>query len=234
MIEMILRLFEARAASLESICGRSSGALGRDEFVAAASAACRDHPIGWHVFMTSECGDDVSAGTLMAYLVKALPTPDVAKAAMAVLLGRPLPEQLDSLVLKSPYFDAERRRAAIVMERAKRARRAGDQHKYQNLLDERNGILAAARHRVEDELLSTGICPKCHGSGRRERKQDECPVCRGRGRIQPAVELVARHYGQAASDMLKRVVDVVLVDKSQAVQVMVSRLQMEREAVAMY
>ena len=229
MLEMILRLFEAKAISLETMAGRRSGSVGRDEYVAAMSHGARTHPIGWQLIL-AENGHDSGLAVLMEYLSRAIPNHGAAKQALLVLLGRPLPAQIDSLVAKSPYYISERRRASIVMERAKRAHRMGRDHEYINLRIENDAILRAAKERVGREIMETGRCPACHGTGRRERKQDECPVCQGAGVIYPAAELIGREYGPEIMTRVNQVIDAILIDKSECLQVMASRVREEKGA----
>ena len=103
MLEMILRLFEAKAISLEAMAGRRSGSIGRDEYVAAMLHGARAHPIGWQLIL-AENGHDSGLDALMEYLSRAISIPDAAKQALLVLLGRPLPAQIESLVANSPYY----------------------------------------------------------------------------------------------------------------------------------
>lgn len=114
---------------------------------------------------------------------------------MAILLRRSLPEQLERLILSHPYYDKERRRAAVVMEKAKRAHRHGKDHEYLRLLDKRNAILNAAHGRCVDEMLISWRCPHCTGTGRRLRIGGECPNCHGTGRVAPDIALVSRRFG---------------------------------------
>lgn len=229
MLEMILRLFEAKAISLEAMAGRRSGSIGRDEYVAAMLHGARVHPIGWQLIL-AENGHDSGLAVLMAYLSRAIPNQSAAKMTLLVLLGRPLPAQIESLICKSPYWRAERNRAAIVMERAKRAHRAGRDHEYLSLRIEHDAILTAARERIGREIMEAGRCPACHGTGRRERKQDECHVCQGAGVIYPAAELIGREHGQEIMTRARQVIDSILIDKSECLQVMASRVREEKGA----
>ena len=230
MIEMIMRLFEARAASIETAVGRSTGALTRDEFIAAAAAGCRSHPIGWHLLMLDETQDEASAAILIEYLVRACGSEDVARAALAIIMRRPLPAQLDGLIYKSPYYMAERRRASVIMEQAKRAHRVGDNARYVNLKGQRDAIMRSARDRVADEILQSGRCPKCRGTGQMERKHEECRVCNGTGSVVPDINLVGRQLGPNAQALVSRIVDCVQIDRSECVNVIARRINAERDA----
>ena len=230
MIEMILRLFEARAASIETAVGRSTGALTRDEFIAAAAAGCRSHPIGWHLLMLDETQDEASAAILIEYLVRACGSEEVASAALAIIMRRPLPAQLESLIYKSPYYMAERRRAAVFMEQAKRAHRSSDDSKYLSFKAQRDAIMRAARDRVADEILQSGRCPKCRGTGMMERKVEECRVCNGTGSVVPDITLIGRQFGPNAQALVSRIVDCVQIDRSECVNVIAQRINAERAA----
>lgn len=140
--------------------------------------------------------------------------------AMAILLRRPLPEQLDHLVLCHPHYDKERRRAAVVMEKAKRAHRSGNDHEYQRLLAERNEILSLANDHCVAEMMQSGRCPHCNGTGIRPRKGDGCPKCHGTGRVVPHVELVSRRFGQEMRQAVERAVDEVIHQASDLAKVM--------------
>ena len=230
MIEMILRLFSAKPISIETAVGRSCGSIGRDEFVAAAAHGCRTHPIGWHLIMAEDACDDSSVAVLVEYLSRACGGDEVGRTALSVLLRRPLPDQLDGLVHKSPYYVAERRRASAVMERAKRSHRRSNDAEYARLKAERDAILTAAHNRVADELLQTGRCPACGGRGTRERAHDTCWVCLGTGKVVPDMDLIGRQFGHEVQVRVGRVIDAVQVDKSECLRVIRKRIDAERAA----
>ncbi|MFQ1928732.1 TIGR02642 family protein [Aeromonas veronii] len=218
-LEMALRLFSPKGALHEPISGNFN-ALRRDELIGALHMAAKDNPLGLQYLMADHLVDPQAIEGLLAHFSTNLGSDEVGAMALAILLRRPLPEQLERLVLSHPYYDKERRRAAVVMEKAKRAHRQGNDHEYQRLLDERNGILSAARDRCADEILQTGRCPQCKGTGRRLRVGDECPKCHGTGRVVPDAELVSRRFGMAMSEAIESLVDEVIHQASDLVRIM--------------
>ncbi|MFM1684692.1 TIGR02642 family protein [Aeromonas salmonicida] len=208
-IEMALRLFSPKGALHEPSSGSVSN-LGRDEFLGALQVAAKNNPQGLQYLMADHLGDEQAIQALLAHFSAILGCGEAGGMAMAILLRRPLPEQLDHLVLCHPHYDKERRRAAVVMEKAKRAHRAGNDHEYQRLRDERNGILGLARDHCVAEMMQSGRCPHCNGTGMRPRKADECPKCHGTGRVVPDAELVSRRFGLEMRRLVeKAVVDVI-------------------------
>lgn len=226
--EMIIKLFEAQS-TMFAVSGKSNG-LSREAYIAAAANASRLHPAGWQMLLASHSVDSSSLDWLLSHLTTKLGKAEIASMALLIALGRPLPAQMDTLIAKSPYYDSERRRAAIVMEKAKRAHRAGHKHEYQRLMDERNQILTLARDQVADQILQTGRCPKCHGSGKRERKGDDCPVCQGVGKVIPAITLVSRLFGAEAKAAVEREVDFLLAEMGEFSRALHKQEQKEREA----
>ncbi|MGL5093734.1 MAG: TIGR02642 family protein, partial [Aeromonas sobria] len=139
-LEMALRLFSPKGALHEPTSGNFN-ALGRDDWIGALQMAAKDNPLGLQYLMADHLVDPQAIEGLLAHFNTTLGNGEVGAMALAILLRRPLPEQLERLVLSHPYYDKERRRAAVVMEKAKRAHRAGNDHEYQRLRDERNAIL---------------------------------------------------------------------------------------------
>ena len=229
-IEMALRLFSPKGALHEPAAGRQFNALGRDEFIGALQVAAKNNPQGLQFLMADHLSDEGAIQGLLAYFCTALGCSDAGGMAMAILLRRPLPEQLDKLVLSHPHYDKERRRAAVVMEKAKRAHRAGNDHEYQRLLDERNGILLLAREHCVAEMLRSGRCPHCQGTGKRQRLGDECPKCHGTGRVVPDAELVSRRFGQEMRQAVERAVDEVILQASDLAKVMDRQVREMRAA----
>lgn len=208
-IEMALRLFSPKGALHEPSSG-SSSTLGREEFLGALQVAAKSNPQGLQFLMADHLGDEQALASLLTHFTATLGSEEVGGMAMAILLRRPLPEQLEHLVLSHPHYDKERRRAAVVMEKAKRAHRGGNDHEYQRLLAERNGILSLAHDHCVAEMLRSGRCPHCKGTGVRPRKGDDCPKCHGSGRVVPDAELVSRRFGQEMRQALERAVDEVI------------------------
>lgn len=228
-IEMALRLFSPKGALHEPSSGSVSN-LGRDEFLGALQVAAKNNPQGLQYLMADHLGDEQAIQALLAHFSATLSCGEAGGMAMAILLRRPLPEQLDRLVLSHPHYDKERRRAAVVMEKAKRAHRAGNDHEYQRLLDERNGILGLASAHCVAEMLRSGRCPHCNGTGLRPRKADECPKCHGTGRVIPDAELVSRRFGVPMRQAVERSVDEVIHQASDLARVMDRQVREMRAA----
>lgn len=218
-IEMALRLFSPKGALHEPSSGRSS-TLGREEFLGALQVAAKNNPQGLQFLMADHLGDEQALASLLAHFSTTLGSDEAGGMALAILLRRPLPEQMERLVLSHPHYDKERRRAAVVMEKAKRAHRAGNDHEYQRLLTERNGILKLARDHCVAEMLQSGRCPHCRGTGLRPRRGDECPKCHGTGRVVPDAELVSRRFGHEMRQAVERAVDEVIHQASDLAKVM--------------
>ena len=228
-IEMALRLFSPKGALHEPSSGSVSN-LGRDEFLGALQVAAKNNPQGLQYLMADHLGDEQAIQALLAHFSAILGCGEAGGMAMAILLRRPLPEQLDHLVLCHPHYDKERRRAAVVMEKAKRAHRAGNDHEYQRLLAERNEILQLARDHCVAEILRSGRCPHCKGTGIRPRKGDDCPKCHGTGRVVPHADMVARRFGQEMRQAVERAVDEVIHQASDLSRIMDRQVRQMRVA----
>ncbi len=218
-IEMALRLFSPKGALHEPSSGRSS-TLGREEFLGALQVAAKSNPQGLQFLMADHLMDEQAIQGLLTHFCATLGDDEVGCMALAILLRRPLPEQLDRLMPSHPHYDKERRRAAVVMEKAKRAHRAGNDHEYQRLLDERNEILRLARDYCVAEMLQSGRCPHCKGTGKRPRLGDECPKCHGTGRVVPDADLVSRRFGVQVRQSVDRAVDEVIHQASDLARTM--------------
>ncbi|MEH8118737.1 hypothetical protein Q7I37_14380 [Aeromonas allosaccharophila] len=218
-LEMALRLFSPKGA-LHEPTSSNFNALGCDDFIGALQVAAKNNPQGLQFLMADHLLDTSAISELVAHFEGEIGNAEAGGMALAILLRRPLPEQLDNLVSSHPHYDKERRRAAVVMEKAKRAHRAGNDHEYQRLLAERNGILSLAHDHCVAEMLQSGRCPHCKGTGIRLRKGDECPKCHGTGRVVPHVELVSRRFGQEMRQAVERAVDEVIHQASDLAKVM--------------
>ncbi len=228
-IEMALRLFSPKGALHEPSSGRSS-TLGREEFLGALQVAAKSNPQGLQFLMADHLGDEQAQASLLTHFTATLGSEEAGGMALAILLRRPLPEQMDRLVLSHPHYDKERRRAAVVMEKAKRAHRGGNDHEYQRLLAERNEILQLAHDHCVAEMLRSGRCPHCKGTGVRPRKGDDCPKCHGSGRVVPDAELVSRRFGLDMRQAVERAVDEVLHQASDLSKLMDRQVREMRAA----
>ncbi|HDX8434548.1 TPA: hypothetical protein RQN11_000033 [Aeromonas dhakensis] len=228
-LEMALRLFSPRGALTEVARG-TAGPLNREDILVALQIAAKDNPRGYQYLIADHLMDEQAIQGLLTHFCTALGSSDAGGMAMAILLRRPLPEQLERLVMSHPHYDKERRRAAVVMEKAKRAHRAGNEHEYQRLLDERNGILTLANDHCVAEMMQSGRCPHCRGTGLRPRRGDECPKCHGTGRVVPDAELVSRRFGQEMRQSVERLVDEVIHQASDLAKVMDRQVREMRAA----
>lgn len=218
-LEMALRLFSPKGA-LHEPTSSNFNALGRDDFIGALQVAAKNNPQGLQFLMADHLLDTAAISELVAHFEGEIGNAEAGGMALAILLRRPLPEQLANLVSSHPHYDKERRRAAVVMEKAKRAHRAGNDHEYQRLLAERNEILSLANDHCVAEMMQSGRCPHCNGTGIRPRKGDGCPKCHGTGRVVPHVELVSRRFGQEMRQAVERAVDEVIHQASDLAKVM--------------
>ncbi len=228
-LEMALRLFSPKGA-LHEPTSSNFNALGRDDFIGALQVAAKNNPQGLQFLMADHQLDAAAISELAAHFEVATGNAEAGGMALAILLRRPLPEQLDRLVLSHPHYDKERRRAAVVMEKAKRAHRAGNGHEYQRLLAERNGILSLAHDHCVAEMLQSGRCPHCKGTGIRLRKGDECPKCHGTGRVVPHADMVARRFGQEMRQRVEQLVDEVIHQASDLSKIMDRQVRQMRAA----
>lgn len=228
-LEMVLRLFSPKGALHEPSSGNASS-LGRDEFLGALQVAAKSNPQGYQYLMADHLMDEQAIQGLLTHFCATLGDDEVGCMALAILLRRPLPEQLDRLVPSHPHYDKERRRAAVVMEKAKRAHRAGNDHEYQRLLGERNGILSLAHDHCVAEMLRSGRCPHCNGTGIRPRKADECPKCYGSGGIITDINLVSRRLGESIRQAVERAVDEVNHQASDLSRIMNQQVREMRAA----
>ncbi|MGN5044137.1 TIGR02642 family protein [Aeromonas sp. 3P] len=228
-LEMALRLFTPKGA-LHDPTSSNFNALGRDDFIGALQVAAKNNPQGLQFLMADHLLDAAAISELLAHFEYATGNEEVGGMALAILLRRPLPEQLDHLVLCHPHYDKERRRAAVVMEKAKRAHRAGNDHEYQRLLAERNEILSLANDHCVAEMMQSGRCPHCNGTGIRPRKGDECPKCHGTGRVVPHADMVSRRFGQEMRQRVERLVDEVIHQASDLSKIMDRQVRQMRAA----
>lgn len=211
-VEMALRLFSPRGMLPDSLQGVS--VMTRELILGALQVAAKSNPLGLHYLMANHLLDEAAWRALSEHFTARLGEQGAA-AALSLLLRRPLPAQMDSLVRAHPLYDSERRRAAVLMERSRRAKRHRKRLEARKLKEERDSILAAARERCMTDILQTGRCPKCQGTGRRPKVGDECPLCFGTGRVIPDRALVQQTLGHALCQLVEQEVDAVLVQASE-------------------
>lgn len=100
-LEMALRLFSPKGA-LHEPTSRNFSALGRDELIGALQIASKDNPQGLQYLMADHLIDKQAIEALQAHFNDGLCNAEVGRMALAILLRRPLPEQLERLVLSHP------------------------------------------------------------------------------------------------------------------------------------
>ena len=151
-LEMALRLFSPKGALHEPISGNFN-ALRRDELIGALHMAAKDNPLGLQYLMADHLVDPQAIEGLLAHFSTNLGSDEVGAMALAILLRRPLPEQLERLVLSHPYYDKERRRAAVVAGRPTRGGAAAGR-----LQARQGGLRARLRARQPARLGGRAEC----------------------------------------------------------------------------
>ena len=225
MLELYLKLYEARSVNFEAR-GNAHG-IGRDEILGSAAMATSRHPLG-HRMVMAEAGDQHAIKALDEWAKSIVG--NLSQDVVAVALGRPLPEQLVTLAKASPRYDRERRRSAEIKAKAKHLRNLGKSHdaKEKDLLAD--GIIHAAIERCKKEILTSGRCPKCRGTGVMERKGDQCPVCNGTGKTIPDVSSIQEKHGDEIYRKFIHLVDLMQIDKSEWIRAFVEQVNAEKVA----
>lgn len=175
MLELYMRLFEARSVNFEA---RGNGeVIGREEILGAAAIATKAHPIGNRIVL-ADMGDEHSLKVISSSFFCCSKYRD---ELFAVVMNRPLPEQLEKLIYKSPRYKRESRRASVVRQKSEYLLKAGKINQAAEKKIEANTIIENAKNRVREEVLRTGKCPACRGAGVYQRKTDTCTCCLGTG-----------------------------------------------------
>lgn len=225
MLELYLKLYEARSVNFEAR-GNAHG-IGRDEILGSAAMATSRHPLG-HRMVMAESGDQHAIKALAEWAESIIH--ELNQEVVAVALGRPLPDQLMKLVYASPRYDRERRRCSEIKAKAKHLRNLGKNHdaKEKDLLAD--GIIHAAIERCKKEILTSGRCPKCRGTGVMERKGDQCPICNGTGKTIPDVSSIQEKHGNDIYRKFIHLVDLMQIDKSEWIRAFVEQVNAEKVA----
>ena len=225
MLELYMRLFEA--PSVNFVATGSGAGLGRDEVLGAAAVATKKHPLGNRVVL-AEMGDQHSITELDSWAATIIP--GLSGALVSVVLGRPLPTQLDKMVYASPRYDRARRKAKEHHVLAEHYAKKGDEeeaarHKYlaKKLTDD-------AREHVTKGILTSGKCPKCRGTGVTERKGDQCPVCNGTGGVIPDMREIQRGHGDERYRQFVKLADTMQIDRNEWVNSFMRQIFKERAA----
>ncbi|WP_421180364.1 TIGR02642 family protein [Aeromonas enteropelogenes] len=212
-IECVMRLFTPQGMPISPITGSNCSGLSRDELLGGLQAAAHGRPLGL-AYLLAEFTDDAPSMTALIQHLKERVGDFLVEPAMALLLRRPLPEQVSSAVAHSAAYDVARREASVLAERAKRAHRRGCLEEYTQLKQERATAIHAATEQCRQDMMRTGRCPACHGTGTRPRSGLVCPACHGIGRISADVPAIRRVYGDRAAKQVSAAVDAIIAEST--------------------
>jgi len=204
VLEFYLKLHNAKGISFVQQHG-STHQIDREDVLGAAVLAAKKHPLGHAVFLACN-GDESYIRQLIEWARGILP--ELAEEVVMVSLERPLPRHIQSLVMQSPRYIRERRRAGKLMVEARQLER---QNQFEAAADKRARavwIKNAAFERVQHDIMTSGRCPLCSGTGLKERKSEPCSLCHGSGKIIPGLDGIARKYPEQYR-MFRHVVEVL-------------------------
>ena len=225
MLELYMRLFEARSVNFES--RGSVHGIGRDEVLGAAAVATKAHPVG-NLIVLAEMGDAHSLTELDSWASTIIP--GLSDKVVSVVMGRPLPAQLEKLVYASPRYDRARRKAreyhVLADHHAKKGDAAGVA-RYKQLAKD---ITDKEKAKVIESILTSGKCPKCRGTGVTERKNQQCPICNGTGGTLPDVREISKSHGAEVYHAFVRLVGTMQVDRSEWINEFMRQIIREKAA----
>ena len=225
MLELYMKLFEARSVNFEAKGGGSG--IGRDEVLGAAAVATKKHPLGNRVVL-AEMGDQHSLSELDSWAATVIG--GLSKKLVAVVMGRPLPTQLDKMVYASPEYDRARRSAKKYHVPADHYEKKGDLDEVARYKAMAKDVTDKARKKVMERILTNGKCPKCRGTGVTQRKGDQCPVCNGSGGVIPDMREIQKEYGPEVYHTFVRLVDTMQIDRNEWVNVFMRQITKEKAA----
>lgn len=225
MLELYMRLFEARSVNFESR-GNAHG-IGRDEILGAAALATKEHPVGNRIIL-SEMGDQHSITEMDKWVADTLP--GLSDQVIAVVMGRPLPAQLEKLVFSSPYYDRARRKSKEYRVMAAHYEKKGDVKESARFSSLAKEVIDKEKTKVIERILVSGKCPKCLGAGKSAIKGAQCSVCHGTGGAIPDVKEIGKRYGKEIQDKFVSLVDVMQVDRNEWVNDFMRQINRERVA----
>ena len=225
MLELYMRLFESPSVNFES--RGSIHGIGRDEVLGAAAVATKKHPLGNRVVL-AEMGDQHSINEIDRWAATIIP--GLSGALVAVVMGRPLPGQLDKMVYASPRYDRARRKARVYHEKADHAEKKGDEEEVSRCKRLAKKLTDEARAHVIEKIMTSGKCPKCRGTGVTERKGQQCPVCNGTGGVIPDMREIQRSSGDERYKQFVKLADNMQVERSEWINVFMRQIQRERAA----
>ena len=223
MLELYLKLYEARSVNFEDR-GNAHG-IGRDEVLGAAATATKRHPLGNRVIL-AEMGDAHSLSELDKWAATILP--ELSSTLVSVVMGRPLPGQLERFWLASPRYDRARRSAREYRVLAERYAKKGDEKEVIRYKAMAKEVTDTARQRVIDDIMTNGKCPKCRGTGVTQRKGEQCPTCFGRGGVIPDIKEIHRTHGVEVGNLFAHLVDTLNLDRTEWVRRFTWQLNKEK------
>ena len=225
MLELYMRLFEAPTVNFVAT-GSGSG-IGHDEVLGAAAVATKQHPLGNRVVL-AEMGDQHSINELDSWAATIVPS--LSGALVSVVMGRPLPGQLERFVYASPRYDRARREARVYHSKADHAAKKGDEEEVARCKRLAKKLTDEARAHVIENIMKSGKCPKCRGTGVTERKGDQCPACHGRGGVIPDLAEINKTHGAEVGALFARLVETLQIARSEWVKEFMRQIQRERAA----
>ena len=225
MFEIYMRLFEAPSVNFQPR-GNSHG-VGRDEILGAASIASKKHPLGNRVVL-AEMGDAHSLTELDNWASAIIP--GLSEKVVTVVMGRPLPEQLEKLVYASPRYDRARRKAREYHVLAEHHAKKGDTAEVARYKQLAKDITDKEKAKVIESILTSGKCPKCRGTGVTERKSQQCQVCNGTGGTLPDVREISKSHGAEVYYKFVRLVYTMQVDRNEWVNEFMRQINREKAA----
>ena len=225
MLELYMKLFEARSVNFEAKGGGSG--IGRDEILGAAAAATQQHPLGNRMVL-AEMGDQHSLSELDSWAATVIG--GLSKKLVAVVMGRPLPTQLDKMVYASQEYDRARRSAKKYHVLADHYEKKGDLDEVARYKAMAKDVTDKARKKVMERILTNGKCPKCRGTGVAQRKGDQCPVCNGSGGVIPDMREIQKEYGDERYNQFVKLADTMQVERNEWVNSFMQQIFKERAA----
>ena len=225
MLELYMRLFEARSVNFEA--RGSVHGIGLDEVLGAAAVATKKHPLGNRVVL-ADMGDQHSINELDCWAATIIPS--LSGELVSVVMGRPLPRQLERFVYASPRYDRARRKAKEHHVLAEHYAKKGDEEEVARCKRLAKKLTDEARAHVIENIMTNGKCPKCRGTGVTERKNHQCPACHGRGSVMPDIAEIKKTHGAEIGSLFARLVETLQIARSEWVKEFMRQIQRERAA----
>ncbi len=225
MLELYMRLFDPRSVNFVATGGGSG--VGHDEVLGAAALATNKHPLGNRVVL-AEMGDQHSINELDRWAATIVPS--LSGALVSVVMGRPLPGQLERFVYASPRYDRARREARVYHSKADHAAKKGDEEEVSRCKRLAKKLTDEARAHVIENIMTNGKCPKCRGTGVTERKNHQCPACHGRGSVMPDIAEINKTHGAEVGVLFARLVEKLQIARSEWINEFMRQIQRERAA----